>query len=254
MLLGVRNRDEPTLSPRHPQLISGAEIGWRIIERAGPYLNFVSAVDDRKDGRSTHGTEVAIVGRKLPASSLTSDRHLARLPHSEEVAERSGLLPADLAVAKADPHRSPADLKLHLTAVAATRSLQHGISTVEDAHQPHLAGSDGKPGPVARGITSQTQKPAWRPRSPPADPLSALGPGEDAKPQGTCPTDFSLDNRFYLDYRRQTSGAPEKQRNTGATPGHNGAYATLVIRGRIPATASVTKTGASGTRPPLAQH
>ena len=160
MLLGVRNRDEPTLSPRHPQLISGAEIGWRIIERAGPYLNFVSAIDDRKDGRPTHGTEVAIVGRKLPASSLTSDRHLARLPHSEEVAERSGLLPADLAVAKADPHRSPADLKLHLTAVAATRSLQHGISTVEHAHQPHLAGSDGKPGPAARGITRQTQKPA----------------------------------------------------------------------------------------------
>ncbi len=130
MLLGVRNRDEPTLSPRHPQLISGAEIGWRIIERAGPYLNFVSAIDDRKDGRPTHGTEVAIVGRKLPASSLTSDRHMARLPNSEEVAERSSLLPADLTVAKADPHRPPADLKLHLTAVAATRSLQHGTSTV----------------------------------------------------------------------------------------------------------------------------
>jgi hypothetical protein len=147
MLIGVRNRDEPTLSPRHPQLISGAEMGWRIIERADPYLNLVSAVDDRKDGRPTPGTEMAIVGRKLPASSLTSDRHLARLPHSEEVAERSGLLPADLAVAKADPHRSPIDLKLHLTAVAATRSLQHGNSTVEDAHLPHLAGSDGKPGP-----------------------------------------------------------------------------------------------------------
>ena len=114
MLLGVRNRDEPTLSPRHPQLISGAEIGWRIIERAGPYLDFVSAVDDRKDGRPTHGTEVAIVGRKLSASNIIRDRHLARLPHSEEVAERSGLLPADLAVAKANPHRSPADLKLQL--------------------------------------------------------------------------------------------------------------------------------------------
>ena len=125
LLLGVRNRDEPT--PRHPQLISGTEIGWRIIERAGPYLNFVRAGDDRKDGRPTHGTEVAIVGRKLPASSLTSDLHLARLPHSEEVAERFGLLPADLAVAKAHPHRSPIDLKLHLTAVAATRSLQHEI-------------------------------------------------------------------------------------------------------------------------------
>ncbi len=188
MLLGVRNRDEPTLSPRHPQLISGAEIGWRIIERAGPYLNFVSAIDDRKDGRPTHGTEVAIVGRKLPASSLTSDRHMARLPNSEEVAERSSLLPADLTVAKADPHRPPADLKLHLTAVAATRSLQHGTSTVgqhcgqltpshvttgnrpmpkkwgrrtvmaqsarprlPDAYQPHLAGRDGKAeGPGAR--------------------------------------------------------------------------------------------------------
>ena len=162
MLLGVRNRDEPTLSPRHPQLISGAEIGWRIIERAGPYLNFVSAVDDRKDGRPTHGTEVAIVGRKLPAPCLTSDRHVARLPHSEEVAERSGFLPADLAVAKADPHRSPADLKLYLTAVAATRSLQHGNSTVEDAHQPHLTGSDGKPG-ARRAASPATQKPAWRP-------------------------------------------------------------------------------------------
>jgi hypothetical protein len=130
MLLGVRNRDEPTLSPRHPQLISGAEIGWRIIERAGPYLNFISAIDDRKDGRPAHGTEVAIVSRKLPASSLTSDRHVARLPNSEEVAERPSLLPADFAVAKADPHRPPVDLKLHLPAVAATRSLEHGTSTV----------------------------------------------------------------------------------------------------------------------------
>jgi hypothetical protein len=70
MLLGVRNRDEPTLSPRHPQLISGTEIGWRIIERAGPYLNFVSAGDDRKDGRPTHGTEVAI-GRSKASSSVS---------------------------------------------------------------------------------------------------------------------------------------------------------------------------------------
>ena len=153
MLLGVRNRDEPTLSPRHPQLISGAEIGWRIIERAGPYLNFVSAGDDRKDGRPTHGTEVAIVGRKLPASSLTSDRHLARLPHSEEVAEQSGLLPADSAVAKADPHRSPIDLKLHLTAVAATRSLQHEILPLRTRIYHILRAAMESQGRAVRGIT-----------------------------------------------------------------------------------------------------
>jgi hypothetical protein len=129
MLLGARNSNEPTLSPLHPQLISGAEIGRRIIECASPYLNFVSAVYDRKDGRPTHGTEVAVISQKLPTSGLTSDRHVARLPHSEEIAERSGLLSADLAMAKADPHRPPTDLKLHLSAVAATRSLQHGTSS-----------------------------------------------------------------------------------------------------------------------------
>ena len=163
MLLGVRNRDEPTLSPRHPQLISGAEIGWRIIERAGPYLNFVNAVDDRKDGRPTHGTEVAIVGRKLPASCLTSDRYLARLPHSEEVAERSGLLPADLAVAKANPDRSPADLKLHLTAVAATRSLQHGSSTLWTAINHIFEAAMESQGP-RRAVSQHHQRDVQRPQ------------------------------------------------------------------------------------------
>jgi hypothetical protein len=99
------------------------------------------------------GQKWRLVGRKLPAPCLTSDRHVARLPHSEEVAERSGLLPADLAVAKADPHRSPIDLKLHLTAVAATRSLQHEILPVRTRIYHILRAAMESHGRAVRGIT-----------------------------------------------------------------------------------------------------
>src|SRR5580693_4873427 len=104
MLLGTGNRNEPALPPRHTQLINGREFCRRIVERAGSHLNLVRAVYDRKHRRPAHGTEVAIVCREPPASSLTRDRDAVCLPDGEEVADRSSLLAADLAVAKADPH------------------------------------------------------------------------------------------------------------------------------------------------------
>ena len=125
MLLGARNRNEPSLSSRHPQLISGSEVCRRVIERADSNLNFIRAINGRKHSRPAYGTEVAIVGREHPASGLTPDRHVVCPPDGEEVAERSSLLATYLAVAKADPHRLSANLKPHLTAVAATHSLPH---------------------------------------------------------------------------------------------------------------------------------
>ena len=126
MLLGARNRNEPSLSSRHPQqLISGSEVCRRVIERADSNLNFIRAINGRKHSRPAYGTEVAIVGREHPASGLTPDRHVVCPPDGEEVAERSSLLATYLAVAKPDPHRLTADLKPHLTAVAATHSLPH---------------------------------------------------------------------------------------------------------------------------------
>jgi hypothetical protein len=46
MLLSARNWNEPTLSARNPQLISGSEVSWRIVEGSDADLNFVGAIDN----------------------------------------------------------------------------------------------------------------------------------------------------------------------------------------------------------------
>jgi hypothetical protein len=62
MLLRAVNGNQPALSPRDPQLITGGQIGRRFIECASPDFHFIRAIYDPENRRSTRWTIVTIVG------------------------------------------------------------------------------------------------------------------------------------------------------------------------------------------------
>jgi hypothetical protein len=125
MLLCAVNRNEPTFAPRRPQFISRREVCGRIVEGAACNFDLVGAVDNPKHGRTARGAKVTVVGGLPPASGLSDHRDLARRPDRKKIAERAGLFSTNEAVAKTDSEGLPADLKSHLTAVAAACSLLH---------------------------------------------------------------------------------------------------------------------------------
>lgn len=61
MLLGAVNGNQPALSPRDPQLITGGQTGRRFIECASSDFHFIRAIDDPENRRSTRWTIVTIV-------------------------------------------------------------------------------------------------------------------------------------------------------------------------------------------------
>ena len=125
MLLCAVNGIEPAFASRRPQFISWREVRGRIVEGADSNLDLVGSVDKRKDGRTARRAKVTVVGGLPPASGLSGHRYFVRRPHSKKIANRAGLFSTQQTVAKTDSERLPADLKPHLTAVAATRSLSH---------------------------------------------------------------------------------------------------------------------------------
>jgi hypothetical protein len=125
MLLCAVNRSKPALASRNPQFISRREVRGRIVEGADSNFHFVGAVYARKHGRTAQRAKVTVVGREPPASCLSGHRYFVGRPDREKIAKRAGLLSTHQAVAKADPERLAADLKLHLAAVAAAGSLSH---------------------------------------------------------------------------------------------------------------------------------
>jgi hypothetical protein len=125
MLLCAFNRSEPAFASRRPQFISRREVCGRIVEGADSNFDLVDAVDKPKHGRPARGAKVTIVGGPPPARGLSDHRDLVRRPDRKKIAKRAGLLSTHETVAKTDSERLPADLKPHLTAVAATNSFSH---------------------------------------------------------------------------------------------------------------------------------
>jgi hypothetical protein len=125
MLLCGFNRSEPAFASRRPQFISRREVCGRIVEGADSNFDLVGAVDKPKHGRPARGAKVTVVGGLPPASGLPGHRDLLRRPDRKKIAKRAGLLSTHETVAKTDSEGLPADLKPHLTAVAATNSLSH---------------------------------------------------------------------------------------------------------------------------------
>jgi hypothetical protein len=108
-----------------PQFIRRREIDGRIVEGADSNFDLVDPVDKPKHGRPARDAKVTVVGGLPPASGLSGHRDLVRRPDRKKIAKRAGLLSTHEAVAKTDSDGLPADLKPHLTAVAAARSLSH---------------------------------------------------------------------------------------------------------------------------------
>jgi hypothetical protein len=125
MLLCGFNRSEPAFASRRPQFISRREVCGRIVEGADSNFDLVGAVDKPKHGRPARGAKVTVVGGLPPASGLPGHRDLLRRPDRKKIAKRAGLLSARETVAKTDSEGLAADLKPHLTAVAAANSLSH---------------------------------------------------------------------------------------------------------------------------------
>ena len=125
MLLCAVNGIEPAFASRRPQFISWREVRGRIVEGADSNLDLVGSVDKRKDGRTARRAKVTVVGGLPPASGLPGHRDLLRRPDRKKIAKRAGLLTTHQTVANTDSKGVPADLKPHLTAVAAANSLSH---------------------------------------------------------------------------------------------------------------------------------
>ncbi len=83
VLHGSGNRWLPALSPWRPQLVAGHKVRRGFIKGAKPNLDLAVLVVSAKQGRTAGWTEVTMVRRSRPVSSLARDGHLASVPNGE---------------------------------------------------------------------------------------------------------------------------------------------------------------------------
>ena len=119
VLLRAVNRIEPAFASRRPQFVSRRDVRGRIVEGANSNFDLVGAVDKLKQGRPARGAKVTVAVGLSPASGLSGHRDLVRRPDRKKIAKRSGLLSTHQTVTEADSEGLAANLKPHLTAVAA---------------------------------------------------------------------------------------------------------------------------------------